>query len=93
VFDVIGQCFSIAQERMCGPWQAASDIILQPEIGEFAYDDFVRATALIKCGEVATRAAMPQIRAWMPAAVADASAQPMADPSWQTASEPAPVKT
>jgi len=95
VFDVIGQCFSIAQERMCGPWQAASDIVLQPEIGEFAYDDFVRATALIKCGEVATRAAMPQIRAWMPAAVANAAAAPerTADPNWQPATEPAPVKT
>ena len=67
VFDVIGQCFSIAQDRMCGPWKAASDIILEPEIGEFAYDDFVRAKDLIRCGEVATRAAMPQIRAWMPA--------------------------
>jgi NTE family protein len=67
VFDVIGQCFSIAQERMCGPWKAASDIVLQPEIGEFAYDDFVRAPDLIRCGEVAARAAMPEIRAWMPA--------------------------
>ena len=66
VFDVIGQCFSIAQERMCGPWKAASDIVLQPEIGEFAYDDFVRAPDLIRCGEVAARAAMPAIRAWMP---------------------------
>ena len=59
VFDVIGQCFSIAQERMCGPWKAASDIVLQPEIGEFAYDDFVRAPDLIRCGEIAARAAMP----------------------------------
>src|SRR5436309_5810823 len=73
VFDVIGQCFSIAQERMCGTWKAASDIVLQPEIGEFAYDDFVRAADLIRCGEVAARAAMPEIRAWMPARVAVAA--------------------
>ena len=79
---------------MCGPWQAASDIVLQPEIGEFAYDDFVRSTALIKCGEVATRAAMPQIRAWMPAAAANATAPgQIIDPGWQTATDPAPVKT
>jgi NTE family protein len=68
VFDVIGQCFSIAQARMCGPWQSASDVVLQPEIGAFAYDDFVRAPELIQAGEIATRAIMPQIRAWMPAA-------------------------
>jgi NTE family protein len=101
VFDVIGQCFSIAQDRMCGPWKAASDIILEPEIGEFAYDDFVRSKDLIRCGEVAARAAMPQIRAWMPAkaqAVAIATAPALttvavADPNWQTAGQPAIVKS
>ena len=101
VFDVIGQCFSIAQERMCGPWKAASDIILQPEIGEFAYDDFVRAPDLIRCGEVAARAAMPEIRAWMPApAVVSAPAlEPaiattlVAQADWQSATQPTPLKT
>src|SRR5947209_4942726 len=101
VFDVIGQCFSIAQERMCGPWKAASDIVLQPEIGEFAYDDFVRAPDLIRCGEVAARAAMPEIRAWMPApAVVNLPAlEPalsttmVAQSDWQSAAQPTPLKT
>jgi NTE family protein len=66
VFDVIGQCFSIAQTRMCGPWKAASDVILEPAIGEFGYDDFNRAPDLIRAGEVVARAAMPQIREWFP---------------------------
>ena len=99
VFDVIGQCFSIAQERMCGPWKAASDVILEPEIGEFAYDDFVRAKDLIRCGEVAARAAMPLIRQWMPAknTASAGSVNPMAaaipDPSWQsTGQQPAIIK-
>ncbi len=67
VFDVIGQCFSIAQARMCGPWQSASDLVLQPEIGGFAYDDFVRAPELIRAGELAARAVVPKLREWMPA--------------------------
>jgi len=67
VFDVIGQCFSIAQERMCGPWKSASDIVLEPAIGEFGYNDFVRAPELIQAGEVVARAVIPQIREWMPA--------------------------
>ena len=67
VFDVIGQCFSIAQARMCGPWQSASDLILQPEIGGFAYDDFVRAPELIRAGEAAARAIVPKLHEWMPA--------------------------
>lgn len=67
VFDVIGQCFSIAQDRMCGPWRAASDLVLEPQIGDFGYDDFVRAPDLIKAGEIACREAMPTIRQWYPA--------------------------
>ena len=96
VFDVIGQCFSIAQARMCGPWQAASDIVLQPEIGEFAYDDFVRAPELIRKGETAARAVLPQIHQWMPEWVqeplsAAPSATPAAAPALTT--EPAPAKS
>jgi NTE family protein len=64
VFDVIGQCFSIAQDRMCGPWKAASDVVLEPEIGEFGYDDFVRAPELIRAGEAAARIALPVIKSW-----------------------------
>jgi NTE family protein len=74
VFDVIGQCFSIAQDRMCGPWRAASDLVLEPEIGDFGYDDFVRASDLIRAGEVACRAAMPTIRQWFPATLPEPSA-------------------
>lgn len=99
VFDVIGQCFSIAQSRMTGPWHAASDVILEPEIGEFAYDDFVRAPELIRAGEIAARAALPLIRQWYPAAAP--SAVPLPDQaavlqpgqSWPSASEPAPAKS
>lgn len=99
VFDVIGQCFSIAQERMCGPWQQASDIVVTPEIGEFAYDDFVRAPELIRAGEVVARAAMPQIRQWFPATEPRATTMPdhnatlPAGQNWQPSSEPAPVKS
>src|SRR5438309_2495270 len=101
VFDVIGQCFSIAQARMCGPWQSASDVVVQPEIGEFAYDDFVRARDLIRCGEVAARAAMPEVRKWMPAPVAMSAPVPepalnatmVSQPDWQSAAQPTALKT
>lgn len=66
VFDLIGQCFSIAQAKMCGPWKAASDIVLEPQIGEFGYDDFGRARELIRAGEEVARAALPQILEWLP---------------------------
>lgn len=80
VFDVIGQCFSIAQAKMCGPWKAASDVILDPAIGEFGYDDFNRAPDLIRAGEVAARAALPKILEWLPEAKFAPSAAPVASP-------------
>lgn len=86
VFDVIGQCFSIAQSKMSGPWKAASDIILEPAIGEFGYDDFARAPDLIRAGEAAARAALAQIRAWLPSATV--AAQPSASNETAVRNEP-----
>ncbi len=67
VFDIIGQCFSIAQDKMCGLWKSISDIVVEPDIGDFGYDDFARAPELVRAGEIAARAALPQIRTWLPA--------------------------
>ena len=68
VFDIIGQCFSIAQDKTSGPWRSASDLVVEPPIGEFGYDDFARAPELVRAGEAAARAALPKIREWFPAA-------------------------
>lgn len=68
VFDIIGQCFSIAQDKMAGPWRMASDVVVEPEIGAFSYDDFARAADLIRAGEKAARAVLPKIREWLPTA-------------------------
>lgn len=78
LFDVIGQCFSIAQSKMSGMWESAADVVLQPDVNGFGYDEFDRAPELIRSGEVAARAALPTIRQWF--------AQP------QTASLGTPVK-
>ncbi len=89
VFDVIGQCFSIAQDRMCGPWRAASDVVLEPAIGEFGYDDFARALDLVRAGEAAARAAVPQIRAWLPQPAPEQTAAQQAEKEKQQAAQPA----
>ena len=65
VFDVIGQCFSIAQDKMCGLWQGAADLVLSPDVSGFGFDDFALAPALIRAGEDAARAALPQMKAWL----------------------------
>ena len=78
VFDIIGQCFSIAQDKMCGVWKAVSDVVIEPDIGDFGYDDFARANELVQAGEVAARAALPSIRQWFPATAPVAAKAPEA---------------
>ncbi len=64
VFDVIGQCFSIAQAKMCGLWQSAADLILTPDVRGFSYDGFDRAEELVKAGEQVAREALPTLLQW-----------------------------
>ena len=64
LFDVIGQSFAIAQDTMSNVWRPAADVVVEPEVGEFAYDDFKRADDLIRLGEVAMRKALPEVRRW-----------------------------
>jgi hypothetical protein len=65
VFDVIGQCFSIAQAKMCSVWQSSSDLILQPDVRGFSYDAFERADELVAVGEAAARQALPTLLEWV----------------------------
>jgi len=73
VFDVIGQCFSIAAEKMAGTWQKDADLIIEPDIACFGYDDFARAADLVRVGEKATREVLPQIKQWLEAPVPTAA--------------------
>jgi NTE family protein len=62
LFDVIGQCFSIAQARMSVHWKKDADLVLEPEVDGFAYDAFDRSAELIANGERAMRAALPTLK-------------------------------
>jgi predicted acylesterase/phospholipase RssA len=85
IFDVIGQCFSIAQDVNCTQARACADLVIEPDVTGYRYDDFERSAALVKIGEEATRAAVPTIRKWleverakhpMPAAAMNPSLEP-----------------
>jgi NTE family protein len=65
LFDVMGQSFAIAQDAMSSLWKNAADLIIEPDVAGFAYDDFKRADQLIHAGEAATRRALPEIRKWL----------------------------
>lgn len=78
LFDVIGQSFAIAQDAMSSLWKEAADLIVEPDVAGFAYDDFKRADDLIHAGEIAMRKALPEVRKWLevPEAAANAPASP-----------------
>ena len=89
LFDVIGQSFAIAQDAMSSLWRQAADVVVEPEVGEFAYDDFKRADDLIRLGEIAMRQSLPTVRQWLesPAEVAYRGAERRRSP--RTAAMPA----
>jgi NTE family protein len=65
LFEVIGQCFAIAQDMSSSHWKEAADLIIEPDVSGFEYDAFEHATDLIKAGEIATRAAVPTLKKWV----------------------------
>jgi NTE family protein len=65
IFDVIGQCFSIAQEVNCVQARASADLVIEPDVTGYRYDDFEHSAGLVRIGEEAARQALPQIRKWL----------------------------
>ena len=65
IFDVIGQCFSIAQDMSCTHSKQCADLVIEPDVTGYRYDDFERSSELVALGESVTRAAIPEIRKWL----------------------------
>jgi NTE family protein len=78
IFDVIGQCFSIAQDRMTSLWKQHADIMIEPDCAQFGYDEFQRSPEMIAIGEAAAREVLPQIRSWL--AAPEAEREPVQTP-------------
>jgi NTE family protein len=65
VFEVIGQCFSIAQAKLVDSWKKDANLVIEPDVNGFAYDCFERSPELIAAGEAAMRSVLPQVRAML----------------------------
>ncbi len=74
LFEVIGQCFSIAQSKMSESWKKDADLVLNPDVAGFAYDCFDRTPELIALGEASMRAALPELRTLLNIPADDAAA-------------------
>ena len=62
LFEVIGQCFSIAQAKLADSWKKDANLVIEPDVNGFAYDCFERTPELIAVGETAMRAALLQVK-------------------------------
>ncbi len=65
VFDIIGQCFSIAQAKMSSLWKRDADLVIEPNVDGFAYDGFDRCRDLIRSGENSIQAVLPAVKEWL----------------------------
>src|SRR6266851_5110113 len=65
IVDVIGLSFSILQRHADLEWRSRADIIIEPVVKDFLWDDFDKTAELMAAGDAAARAALPQIRAAM----------------------------
>ena len=88
LFEVIGQCFSIAQDKLSEAWKKDADLILEPDVRGYSYDCFDRCDELIAMGESAARAVLPQLRMLLniPEAVVDLAPAPL--PTTVVSSQP-----
>ena len=83
-FQVVGQAFQIADARTQGTWRPQCDLVIEPDVSRFTWDDFDCLDEFIAAGETATRVALPRLRellttpAAISARVASRSAAPAA---------------
>jgi NTE family protein len=60
--DVISRSFTIIQRHADLAWRQQADVIIEPDVKPFVWDDFTRSDEMIAVGEAAVEAVLPQIR-------------------------------
>jgi NTE family protein len=63
VVEVIARSFSIIERYAEYTWRYATDIVIEPKVQTFQWDDFEKTPELIEAGRVAALAALPKIQA------------------------------
>jgi NTE family protein len=61
--DVLSRSFNIIQRHADVAWRQQADVIIEPDVNPFVWDDFSKANEMAAAGEAAANAALPQIRA------------------------------
>jgi NTE family protein len=61
--DVLSRSFTIIQRHADLEWRQHADIVIEPDVKPFLWDDFSKTSELVRAGEEATLKALPAIRA------------------------------
>jgi len=61
--DVLSRSFTIIQRHADLEWRKEADVIIEPDVTPFLWDDFSKTSELVRAGEEATLKALPAIRA------------------------------
>ena len=61
--DILSRAFNIIQHHSDLTWRQQADIVIEPDVTPYVWDDFTRTPEMVAAGEAAARAALPQIRA------------------------------
>ncbi len=62
MLQVVNRCFQILQSRAEESWRKYSDVIISPDVPGVAWDGFESGAEMIKAGELAAEAILPQIK-------------------------------
>jgi NTE family protein len=65
MFQVVGQALQIAESQAEEKWRRQCDLIVEPEVAEFNWDDFERLPDLVRAGEEAARRSLPALQAML----------------------------
>jgi NTE family protein len=61
--DVLSRSFTIIQKHADLEWRKEADVIIEPDVTPFLWDDFSKTSQLIRAGEESALRALPAIRA------------------------------
>jgi NTE family protein len=60
--DVLSRSFNIIQRHSDLAWRQQADVVIEPDMKSFVWDDFTRTPELVAAGEAAAIAVLPKIR-------------------------------
>src|SRR6202795_2653680 len=63
VTDVLSRSFNIIQRHTDLTWRQQADVIIEPDVKPFVWDDFTKTPDMVAAGAAAALAALPEIRA------------------------------